>query len=234
MHFESVAQLISPQATTESLEENLRAAQKRVGEAQAIAFRDGNTEFVARLSEAGQKLEEVGGLIDACSGGDVDAGQRAMRMLLDVDATLAEINAEQSWPELESDAYDTQAWAMALCASLGKPSEQRLLDRAGESLQRAVSRKNVVELMRQLRIIRRIGGTCYRRDPESWVQDFNYCVSRIEETTDLPKARELANQGETAIARDDTAALRKVVKDLWDLMPTDPVARRMGYESGLR
>jgi molecular chaperone DnaK len=232
--FEGVAQLIMPDTTPESLEANLRAARNRVSEALSIAFRDHETALIDTLNELDLRLGEVDGLLEALAGGDTDAGQRAARLILEVDAKLSEIDAEQSWPELEAEAHGSYSWAILWCSDLGKESESRLLERAGGALDRAIERRSVVEVMRQLRIIRRIGGACYRRNPESWVDDYHYCVSRIEETTDLPKAKELAARGDKAIAKNDTNALRSIVKEYWELLPSDPVVKRMSYDSGVR
>jgi len=232
--FEGVAQLIMPEATTESLQDNLRAAHKRIQEAQGRAFRDGATDHIGRLNVLSERLENVSDLIDALSGGDTDAGQSAARLLLELDAALSELDSEQRWPELESDAQDDYAWALHWSSEFGKESEHRLLDRAGVALDRALERKNVVEVMRQVRVIRRIGVSCYRRDATSWVSDFEYCTSRLEETTDLKVARGLLKKGEKAVAKNDMQSLRSVVRDFWDIMPSDPETRRMSFESGVR
>ncbi len=232
--FEGVAQLIMPEATPESLDTNLQAATKQVHEAQSRAFRDGETSHIAQLNLLSLRLEEVSELADALSGGDTDAGQRAARLLLDVDAELSNLDAEQRWPELEAEAQDDYSWALGWSGENGKESEHRLLDRAGVALDRAIERKNVVELMRQLRVIRRIGTTCYRRDPDSWVADFEYCTARTSETTNLKTARALAKKGEKAIAKGDMQALRSTVREFWEIMPSDPETRRMSFESGVR
>ena len=204
------------------------------GEAQAKAFREGEADFIGRLNLIAQRLEEVADLIDALSGGDTDAGQRAARLLLETDAALSDLDAEQRWPELEAEAQDDYSWALGWCGEFGKESEHRLLDRAGVALDRAIERRHVVELTRQLRVIRRIGNTCYRRDPSSWARSFEYCASRASETTDLKTAQALIKKGEKAIAKNDMQELRSVVQSFWDIMPTDSETRRMSFESGVR
>lgn len=234
INVEGVAQLIMPEATVESLEANLRAAQKRIQEAQGNAFRDGMAEHIGLLNLLSERLEDASDLIDALSGGDADAGQRAARLLLELDAALCELDAEQRWPELESDAQDNYAWALFWSSEYGKESEKRLLDRAGDALDRALERKNVVEVMRQVRVIQRIGGSCYRRNATSWVSDFEHCASRLEETTNLKAARDLIKKGDKAVAKNDMQSLRSVVHDFWDILPSAPETRRMSFESGVR
>lgn len=232
--FEGVAQLVMPEATAESLTRNLAAARDRVGTALAAAFRAGDAEFLARLQRLERELDEVSPMIDAVRGGDSDAGQRAARIILELDASLGEIEAERRWPDFEDDARETQSFAIFWVSEHGHETEQRLVDTAGRALDLALRRRSVTDATRQVRILRRVGSAAFRRDPKCWQFEFAYCVSRIEEATDLPKAKKLESKGKKALARSDNAELKAVVEQLRDLFPADPAIRRMSYESGVR
>jgi molecular chaperone DnaK len=234
LRFEGIAQLIMPAPNIESLRASLDTAQAQCTELSTRAFKSGKADLIAQVSELQARLEEAAVLIDSLEGGDEDAGQRATRLLLDVDSALAELEAEQSWPELEIEAQDTYSWAVDRCGELGKESEARMLDKAGAALEIALNRKSVPDLMRQMRIIRRIGSACYYRDPDAYVREFRFCVARLEEMTDLPKARDLAREGELAVKASDTRALRSVVEKLFGLLPTGQTTRRLSYDSGLQ
>jgi hypothetical protein len=223
-----------PEARLESLKESLAVAEEQTTELLTRAFKSGDSQLIAKVSAVQSKLEEVVLLIDSFAGGDADAGQQAARMLLDADATLGEIEAAQSWPELEIEAQDAYSWAVDRCSELGKDSEARMLDKAGAAMERALERRNVPDLMRQLRIIRRIGSACYYRDPKAYVREYHLCVARLEEMSDLPKARLLADEGEVALKNQDTRALRSVVEKLYQLLPASQLARSMSYDSGLQ
>jgi molecular chaperone DnaK len=109
LQFEQVAQLVVPEATVESLENNLEASRTRMDE---VAYAGVAQEFVARLQALDEQLDQAAPLIKALAGGDTDAGQRAARIILDVDAAVSEIDAERKWPEFEADAMETYTWAL--------------------------------------------------------------------------------------------------------------------------
>jgi molecular chaperone DnaK len=234
LQFEGVAQLVVPEATCESLDRNLGAARARIADALSEAFAGGDPQMLQRLQAVDEQLGRAEPLIEALAGGDTDAGQRAARIILDADADLSELDAERKWPELEADATDAYAWAAEWVGEHGRDSEQRMFDKAGTALDQALARRSVSDVNRQLRVITRIGAVCFRRDPESWSISFSHLASRVAETTDLPRAKKLEAEGKAAMAARDSAKLRAVVEQLRDLLPADPVARRMSYESGVQ
>jgi molecular chaperone DnaK len=232
--FDGVAQLVMPEPDAESLRKNLETARKRCDDALAGAFRSGDSETLERLQTVQQQLAGVDALIVAVKGGDRDAGQRGAIALLDADAVINEIETEQQWPEFEDDARSTYAWAVGWVSELGKPSEQSALEKASTALERALDRKSVAEANRHLTVIQRLGRVSYRRHPKAWQFSFESAVSRIEESTDLGRAKKLEARGRKAIEAGDNTELRSVVEQMWELFPIDPKTRRMGFDSGVR
>jgi molecular chaperone DnaK len=232
--FDGVAQLVMPSADPESLHANFEAAQRRCETTLAGAFRSGDTDALARLQVIQSSLAGVGTLIEAVRGGDPDAGQRAARILLDADAAITELETQQQWPGFEDEARQEFAWAVSYVSDFGKPTEQDMLEKAGAALDRALARRSVSEANRQLKIIIRLGRVAFRRHPEAWRWSFEKCVSRLEETTDLKRAKALESRGRKAMETNNTAELRSVVEQMWELFPADPEARRMGFDSGVR
>ncbi len=232
--FEGVAQLVMPEPDAESLQRSLSTARERCDRATADAFRRGDGEAIERLQSVQQQLAAIKPLIDAVRGGDRDAGQRGAIGLLDADAVITEIETEQQWPEFEAEALDSYTWAVGWVTDLGKPAEQHTLDKAGAALQRALDRRSVSEANRQLLVIRRLGHASFQRHPEVWQIKFHAWVSRLEESTDLAKAKKLEVRGRKAIDSGDSTELRSVVEQLRDLFPVDAQSRRMGFDSGVR
>jgi hypothetical protein len=109
-----------------------------------------------------------------------------------------------------------------------------MLEKAGAALDRALARRSVTEANRQLKIILRLGAVAFRRHPDSWRWSFERCVSRLEESTDLKRAKDLESRGRKALEANNTTELRSVVEQMWTLFPADPEARRMGFDSGVR
>lgn len=111
--------------------------------------------------------------------------------------------------------------------------QQKYLKEAVESVEKARTGRDPVELERQLKVVRDLRTAAYYRDPEAWPGEFSYICSRLDSATDLPRAHELAKEGHRAVEKRDTAALRGVVEKLWKLMPVDMQDRSKGYESGV-
>jgi molecular chaperone DnaK len=56
----------------------------------------------------------------------------------------------------------------------------------------------------------------------------------VSRATDLPRAQALVAEGRDALASNDRSRLRRVVQDLWKLLPSDQRERQLGYGSGVR
>ncbi len=232
--FEEVAHLLVPEASPDVLRANMEVVQKRVIDLRADAFRNNNARMIERLNSIELELAELERDVDAATGGDADAAQKARRAFLDLEATLDGIDLEKRWPELERDAAESVVWATAVVADLGQPHEARLLDDAIRGLEKARKSKDAMELQRQLRLINRLGNTASLRHPRAWHRRFEHAASEADRATDLVAAQKLVKEGRTAAEKDDVATLRRVTQKLWQLLPDDVEQRRLGHDSGVR
>jgi molecular chaperone DnaK len=232
--FDSVARLLVPDADPETLEAALEETITQIAELRAAALRSGSAEALERLAEAAAEIDAADRDIVALRGGDTDAGQKARRTLIELDALLAELELEKKWPELEAAARDDLGWAALWVSQHGTESEQRLLDEVGKAIERAREQRSVSELQRQLRLARRLGTAAMYRDPDAWELMFRAAASEIDRATDLPQAQALAEEGRVALERGDHRNLRRVTEKLWRLLPSDAKHRRLSYDSGVR
>lgn len=232
--FEQVAHLLGPDATPEALDAGLSSVRQRLGALRTDAFRRGATHTIERLSELDRGLAELERDIAAARGGDADAGQKAHRTLLEMDAALEACEAERRWPELDDEAVAEVAWASRWVAEQGTPSEQKLLDELIQAVERARKARQPLELQRQLRLVRNLGHAAFVRHPDAWSWMFDFAASQIDQSSDLPKAQRLVKEGEAARMRGDTGALRAIVERLWKVLPVDVQQRRLSHGSGLR
>jgi molecular chaperone DnaK len=232
--FEHVAQLLVPAADLEVLATGLEQLRKRVDDLRADAFRQGMPQLITALARAEQDLGEVARDLGAAQGGNDDAGQRARRNLIELDAKLEEVEQSKQWPELEKRAVRTMTWASSWVSQLGSDRERALFDEVGHAVDHARSERNVRELQRQLRLANQLGETAWYRDPDTWPDLFEEATSRIDGASDLPRAQALVREGREAKAKDDATALRRITERLWKLLPHDPTARRKSFDSGVR
>ncbi|MBC8068648.1 MAG: Hsp70 family protein [Deltaproteobacteria bacterium] len=232
--FEHVAQLLVPAADLEVLTAGLDQLRKRVDDLRADAFRHGMPQMITALSRAEQELGEVGRDLGAARGGNDDAGQRARRTLIEIDAKLDEVEQSKQWPELEKRAVRTMTWASSWISHLGSERERALFDEVGHAVDHARNERNVRELQRQLRLANQLGETAWYRDPDTWPDLFEEACSRVDGASDLPRAQALVREGREARAKDDAVALRRITERLWKLLPHDPATRQKSYDSGVR
>jgi molecular chaperone DnaK len=232
--FESVAHLLVPDADPEVLEATLSAMRQQIVDLRTDAFRNGWTAVLERLDAVESRLLDAARDVDAAQGGDADAGQKARRALIELDATLADAEMERKWPELEDTAVRDMAWASSALAEFGTVSEQRLFKDVADKVERARADRNVGELQRQLRLVNRLAFAAYNRNPEVWEWRFEAVVSEADSATNIVEAQALIREGRDAIDQSDNQRLRSIVRKLWKLMPPDVQAKRQSFDSSVR
>ncbi len=232
--FEEVAHLLVPAADPDVLEATITAMRRRLFQLRGDAFRQGLPQILTILDRVDQGLHEVERDLEAARGGNDDAGQRARRSLLELDADLEQVEQIKRWPELEERRIRTMTWASAALSQHGTPREQKLFEEVSTAIDRAASDKDPRELQRQLRLARQLGETAWYRDPSTWEFLFEDAVSQISQASDLPLAQSLTREGRQAMDRHDSTALRRVVERLWRLLPADVQTRRQSFDSGVR
>lgn len=232
--FEQVAHLLVPDASPESLDSAIGDLRRQLMDLRTDAFRNGLTQVIEKLDHLEARLSEAERDIDAAHGGDADAAQRARRALLDVDGTMADAHLSRKWPELDAEARSLAIGATSTVGMHGSDAERALLQEVLAAMEQARSTKDAPELERQMRLARRLSSAAFNRTPEAWEWYFEDAASEVSRTTDLPRAQKLVAEGKRAVDKGDNETLRKVVKDLWSLLPEDSEARKRGFDSGVR
>lgn len=232
--FEHVVHLLVPEAEPDTLDAAIGDLRRQLQSARTDAFRHGLAQVLDKLDRLEERLAEAERDIDAAHGGDADAGQRARRALLDVDAAMAEADLARKWPALEEKTRHTQVAASSLVGLHGTDSERRLLAEVMAAVDRARQDRDVPELERQLALLQRLAAGAYQRTDEAWENYFTDAASEVGSASDLPRAQRLVTEGHAALARRDTQELRRVVKALWQLLPEDSESRKRGFDSGVR
>ncbi|PRP90018.1 Chaperone protein DnaK [Enhygromyxa salina] len=232
--FQEVAHLLVPAADPEVMQATVEAMRERLVSLRGDAFRNGTPQILGTLDRVEQGLSEVERDLEATRGGNEDAGQRARRSLLELDADLEQVEQTKRWPELEERKVRTLTWASACISQYGTPREQKLFEEVSEAIDRAATERDPRELQRQLRLVRQLGETAWYRDPSTWEFLFEDAASKADSATDLPLAQSLVREGRQAATRNDNQALRRVTERLWRLLPADVKTRQQSFDSGVR
>lgn len=232
--FEQVAHLLVPQADPTTLQNQLHLLAERVNALRTSAFQRGDAQSIERFGAFERLLQEAQKDISLARGGDADAGQKARRHLLDLDAVIEEAELDQKWPEIEEDTRQWLAATYSFVSDTGTPQERRLLDETSQAIEIARAQRNVVELQRQLRVVKRLNGSAFYRDPNAWEYKFEEAAADATQAVDGVRAQSLIQEGRRAIAVQDKSKLQQVVRELWKLIPARAEERKQSYESGVR
>jgi molecular chaperone DnaK len=232
--FDQVALLMTPQVSIETLADALVKLRTRAADLSRAAFLDHSGKTAARLSAAMPRLDEAEQNIKAARGGDLDAGEQARRILSDFDALLAEIEAEQAWPELGRKIEESFAMSLSWVAGYGSDAERSTLNETYQACKRAFVARDADEVERQRAVIERLGVAAYFRHPGSWEWEFERCAARVGESTDVRRASELVAKGREAVRQRDRETIEQTVRELWRLAPVDHDEQKLGHGSGLR
>jgi molecular chaperone DnaK len=223
--------LVSPDAPLDALEAQLGRLR---GKTESL-YTDPLVDDASR-----KKLVAIDALLDdatneteAARGGDPDAIEKLRRLLIEVDGSLADVEAQRAWPELESDAMRSISIAIHWVSRTGTEMDRRTLDEAIRSLERARAMRNINEMSKRLDNVRRIGNAAYMRDPDSVRRELSHLATSLGEMRDPRAARELVTKGEAALARGDVDEARRSAYALMDLLPPEEQVRVKAHGSGV-
>jgi len=90
-----------------------------------------------------------------------------------------------------------------------------------DQIQRALRARNMREIERHLKLLRRLRVVAYLRHPEAWSWELDACAGRVHDTSDPKRAQTLLAKGRKAEQAGNRAELERTVRELWGLLPGD-------------
>jgi molecular chaperone DnaK len=232
--FEDLVHVLVPTASVETAERELQAARRRADELQRRTFQAGQAAAAQAMTEVSGWLAEAEQALIAARAGELDAGQKLQRLLLDAQAALDEGEAILAWPELETETHRWAVYYTPLVARWGTGAEQQLFDQALQGAMAAKHRRDAGELERQLEALRSIGKASYCRDPQSLDNELEWVAAHLTLAMDPTRANALVDQARAAQAAGNRPAMVATVAQLWDLYPSSPERREQSFGSGVR
>ncbi|MCB9749076.1 MAG: Hsp70 family protein [Myxococcales bacterium] len=232
--FEEIAHLLVPEASHASLTASFSATERRLQAMRTRAFRGRLGEVIEQLDALVDTYKAVERDIAAAAGGDADAGLKARRTLLELDAQLERLEGQVEWPELKEEARWKLAWSSHWLEKYGNDHENRLFEEAAAGADRAEREQDAVELERQISMAYDLGFNAFLRDPEAWPALFENAAAEADRAHDLPRAHALVDEGRAAVRAGDRRKLERVVRKLWTLLPAEARQRQRAFQSGLR
>lgn len=232
--FDQVVHLVAGVVPVAELAARLAETVRRIQALRARAFQRGARSAIEKLSSADALVSQGARDEGAAHGGDMDAAEKVRRVLLDLDALLADAEAAIAWPDLDVRVREEIARATIWIGQYGTPDERKILSERVSAIEKARTAQNPQEVERQRSFIRGLTNTAYLRSPGAWEAELDYAASKIPRTTDPRGAAQLVDDGRAAIARRDGAALERAVRAVWRLMPESEEDRALGHGSGVR
>jgi molecular chaperone DnaK len=229
--FPGAVDLVSPETPLDDLVAQLAELRKRTEAlyGNPLIDADGRRRLVAIDGEIDDAEREV----DPARGGDGDALEKLRRLVIDIDASLADVGALLTWPELEKRASAVLEWATLFTARAGTDAERQALQEAVRSLDRARAVKNATEFDSRLRSIRTLAVASVMRDPHELTFQFEYATGRVAEMRDPRAAQQVIGEGQRALKARDFDGVRKATYELWGMLPPTEQERARAHGSGV-
>ncbi|TYB44260.1 Hsp70 family protein [Actinomadura chibensis] len=156
--------------------------------------------------------------VDAASA-DPDAAAAAGRRLMDLRASVDEVEDEIEWPALVAEANELLPTVREVVQDAGEESHRSALRRAEEALQEAVAAHDADLLRQRTSELRRVLIQVLDYSGELPFLLFDRLCSMRPEMSDQREAAHLIGTGRRAADANDAAALRRVNSALLDLLP---------------
>ncbi|MBX7115232.1 MAG: Hsp70 family protein [Myxococcaceae bacterium] len=232
--FERVDRLALPDANPQALTAFFERITRQLPEAQQGAVRLGSASAMAGLYDVEEALPRIRTDIAAAKNGDADAGQRAMRSLLEADAQLDSVAKLAEWPAMEAEAQQELSNAADWASDLGSDTEYQALKRLEVRTAQALESRNTLEVERCCKQLRVFSRNLYNRVPEVWAGWLEHLAARVHEASRPGEAQSHITAGRAAAAKRDIQGLKRACSALEDLLPIEAKKRRESHGSGIR
>jgi len=178
-------------------------------------------------------LREVQSMLPSLKG-DVDNAAKFEKRLLELKLKLdAAVNALE-WPALVAEA---KAEIKDLERVVEKMGTQQQLQRTQEikaEVDDSIREHNAEKLRKRIEKTLRLYWEIVMAQPSWWIYQFQEMEKVENKMIDRARAANLLDQGRDCISRNNTTGLQNVVRQLWDLVPSDVAeAAKRGYQSGI-
>jgi len=206
---------------------------------QQRTFQLGVPAAVQAIAEVSALLAEADRALPAARAGDLDAGQKLHRLLMDANTALDDAEALLEWPDLDDEARRCKLTYTPMVAQWGTPAEQQIYEQELAAAGAARKRNDAAELELHLDAMRSLGRAAYCRDPRAISDAIDWAAAHVTEALDvgaasslLDRARALQAQAQGTLG--GPGALRALVAEIWELFPTSPELRAKSFDSGVR
>jgi molecular chaperone DnaK len=177
--------------------------------------------------ETSAKVKEISSMMAA-------SANKAEKRLLELKIELDAAEDAMLWPGLVKEALEKLEGLESLIAECGTSEHAVQAETLRTQVEESISQKRADRLRLVQARVFALAHEILFEQPSYWVGMFKYLEGERSEMSDQGTVDKLLNQGRACIDQENLQGLMNVVRQLWELIPTEvsEVIRR-GYDSSL-
>jgi molecular chaperone DnaK len=228
----------SPKPDPLQLEKLLIIEEKRFIEVnkKIRSLEDATLEERCEEAKVKDKIEEIKADINAAKGGDQDAVEKADRRLKDLQIALDPLEQLIHWPSILSKFNAIVVSCDQVADSYADNDDKDQINVLKKEAQQAIQHKEAKKLEKMSDDMMQIRWNILFKQPGFWIGAFQDVKSRPINFTDNGKAKDLIEEGNLALQRQDLESLKSIMWQLWSFMPKqeqDDVSKRVS-DAGIK
>lgn len=216
---------------------------KRDFDAEMKRFRDVKSKAVDAEAESAEELvqcveqsplmQEVKDTLMAAAGSP-DAALKCEQRLLELKPKLDEAADALEWPALVADARKELDDLDTVAGQSGSQTQKDKAAELAEEIENIITSRKIDRLRKKIDQVLRLYWEIVCAQPGFWVDRFQRMEKVQMKMTDQTRVSRLLEQGRDCMAKNNITGLQSIVRQLWDLLPSEVVeAEKRGYQSGL-
>lgn len=176
---------------------------------------------------------DIENLIRAAQG-EMDAAKTADERLKDLAAQLDQADDWLEWPQLEAKAEREMNFAREAVQRAEDRSLENQLATLEREMQAALRARDKETVQARIKDSDEIWFSARQSDPNFWVGLLMMAKEKPRQIySDYPAAQRLFSQGDDALNSGDISSLRRIVDQIYGLLPENEKAQGMSYGSGI-
>jgi molecular chaperone DnaK len=166
--------------------------------------------------------------------GDVDNAAKFEKRLLELKLQLdLAVNALE-WPALVAEAKAEVRDLTRVVEKLGTQQQLQRSQEITQEIDETIKEHNAEKLRKRIERTLRLYWEIVMAQPSWWIYQFQEMEKVENKMLDHSRAAQLLDQGRDCISRNNATGLQNVVRQLWDLLPSEVAEEvKRGYQSGI-
>lgn len=214
---EGVAQLEMISEELAALKSSAQSLNTRLSSQLQAAFRERDEASVAQLNPVLVQLQNI--MKELSAKIDVDAAQRISRNLMEIEAELEHVEAQEQLSSLAEEAEQQYYSTNSMVLKHGDSTDHRILNDCKSLLEDALKLPRQEVLERLIERLENLYQSAHEKSPEFWRDIFEHWASYANVATNPKKAYKIIETGRADIQKGNYTNLRSLAHELYALIP---------------